>query len=219
MKRILISLLFVLLFTVVSCGGDDSSSVKSGLDESCTQTADCEVGLRCIDLVCVDDNGNTGDTGNSGNTGDTGDTGDSDATCTGSDKFCHSHDGLNWSDASSEILSYSYNDAIKYCQDLGGHLPTISELRTLIQNCSATETGGSCGVTDSCLSYSECRNDDCSGCNNDSSGKYSVFGDNGLFWSSSVLSDHAGNAWRVDFANGRVDYDGRYGGYDVRCVR
>ena len=75
--------------------------------------------------------------GGDDNSDDTGNTG---VTCTGSDKFCHSHDGLNWSDASND--SMNWYDAVEYCKDLGGRLPTISELRTLIQNCSATETGG-----------------------------------------------------------------------------
>jgi hypothetical protein len=76
MKRALISLMFVLLIVVGSCGGDDSSS-KGGVGESCTKTADCKDGLKCIDLVCVSDSGNTGNTGDTGDTGNTGDIGNS----------------------------------------------------------------------------------------------------------------------------------------------
>jgi uncharacterized protein (TIGR02145 family) len=131
--------------------------------------------------------------------------------------FPQPHAGLCWSKASSSTRNWG--DAKDYCKNLGGRLPTISELRTLIQNCPATETGGSCGVTDSCLSYSECRNDDCSGCSYDSSGKYSVFGDTGWFWSSSVRSGSTNYAWSVNFNNGRVHYGSRDDNGSVRCVR
>jgi hypothetical protein len=155
-----------------------------------------------------DDKGNTGNTGDSGNTG---------ATCTGSDKFCHSHDGLNWSDASSDYMTW--DEAITYCENLGGRLPTISELRTLIQNCQGTETGGECGVTDSCLSSEDCWNDPCYGCEYDESGKYSVFGDTYWFWSSSEQSDYAGYAWGVYFGLGSVSDGYKHHSVSVRCLR
>ena len=167
-------------------------------------------------VSCGGDDGNSGDTGDTGDTGNTGNTG---ATCTGSDKFCHSHDGLNWSDASSDYMIW--DDAVTYCENLGGRLPTISELRTLIQNCPATETGGGCGVTDECLSYDDCYNEpSCFGCELDASGKCSVFGDTDWFWSSSELSGYADNAWRVCLGSGYVSYNdkGDYL-YNVRCVK
>jgi hypothetical protein len=172
MNKVLISLMITMMFFVGSCGVDTG------------------------------DTGNTGDTVDTGNTGNTGNTGDSGATCTGSDKFCHSHDGLNWSDASSNKMTW--DEAITYCENLGGRLPTISELRTLIQNCPGTETGGECGVTDDCLSSDDCRTDPCDGCEYDDSGKYSVFGDIYYLWSSSEHSDDADFAWRVGFARGDV---------------
>jgi len=162
----------------------------------------------------------TGDTGNSGNTGNTqadvdSDTGD---TCPDSNKFCHSRDDLNWSDVSSD--SMYWDDAITYCVNLGGRLPTINELRTLIQNCPATESGGKCGVTDECLSYVDCYNDPCYGCEEDYSGKYSIFGDIYWMWSSSELSDIADGAWGVDFRDiGRVYGGNKDGNGNIRCVK
>ena len=166
MKKILISLMFVVLFVIISCGGDDSDSLNS---------------------------------------------------CPESNIFCHKHDGLNWSDISSRKKDGVY--ANTYCEDLGGHLPTINELRTLIQNCPATETGDECAVTDSCLSL-ECRNEPCGGCLYDGSEKYSVFGDTDWLWSSSIVDGYEDDAWGVDFYNGGISIADRNSGIGkyVRCV-
>ncbi len=129
--------------------------------------------------------------------------------------FPHRHAGLNWSDQAPE--GKSRIEAIRYCQSMGGRLPTISELRTLIQNCPATQTGGRCRVTDNCLSWS-CR-DACRGCPSDSSGKYSVFGDTGWFWSSSGRAGAVGGVWYVDFCDSRIDCSSRHGNGNVRCVQ
>ena len=117
----------------------------------------------------------------------------------------------------------TWDETVSYCNNLseGGssnwRLPNIDELRTLIQNCPATETGGECGVTDSCLSYSECWNNACYGCGSNSSSK---LGDtNTNLWSSSVLSDDSDYAWLVSFASGGVNVSSKSGTYSVRCVR
>jgi hypothetical protein len=114
----------------------------------------------------------------------------------------------------------TWHEAVTYCENLGGRLPTISELRALIQNCPATQTGGSCEVTDSCLSYYDCWDDQCFGCEEDPSGKYSVFGDTDWLWSSSEEQDSTGYAWQVFFFLGIVHFDIKTDeeAY-VRCVR
>ena len=64
-------------------------------------------------------------------------------------------DGNIWSARSLDSLEWE--DAVSYCKNLtelgysDWRLPTVNELRTLIQNCSYTETGGSCEITDECL--------------------------------------------------------------------
>lgn len=129
----------------------------------------------------------------------------------------------NWSAASTDTMNHS--NAISYCEDLsdGGYtwrLPTINELRTLIQNCSATQTGGTCGVTDTCLE-SSCKNDDCGGCSGSES--YSKFGDTGKFWSSSQSTGGIFSYWGVDFDIGSIEKGallvGDFSFARVRCVR
>lgn len=142
--------------------------------------------------------------------------------------FPNKHNGVCWSKKSPEKMNWS--NANKYCANLvedgssDWRLPTISELRTLMQNCSAIETGGSCGVTDSCLS-SSCRRKKikaCNGCSYDKSksGKYSVFGDVGSLWSSSVRSDFTGFVWYLSFSSGLVNGGNIFSSrHHVRCVR
>ena len=137
-----------------------------------------------------------------------------------------SSSGLTWSAKASSAMTLS--NARSYCESYsedglsGWHLPTISELRTLIQNCSGTVTGGSCGITDSCLSYNSCRNDACSGCSSDSTGKYSKFGETGTnsyFWSSSLIPESSKDlVWIVRFSSGFVGFDS-LANANVRCVR
>lgn len=135
---------------------------------------------------------------------------------------CTTIDGNKWSHISSN--EKNWDEAVSYCSNLtecgysDWHLPTISELRTLIQNCSATETGGSCGVTDSCLSYNDCWNAACSGCDYNYSGGHSKLGDTSWFWSSSTQSDDSGAAWGVLFSNGNVSSAASHMRH-VRCVR
>ncbi|MGI6393849.1 MAG: DUF1566 domain-containing protein [bacterium] len=130
---------------------------------------------------------------------------------------------LYWSLKASS--SKTWEEAVAYCDNLeeSGHsdwrLPTISELRTLIQNCPRTETGGECGVTDDCLEDSYW-SDACRGCDYASDGRYSKLGDTGGFWSASEPSDVTHYAWSVSFYDGLVgnSYKGNCGGH-VRCVR
>lgn len=138
-----------------------------------------------------------------------------------SSEKCTTIDGNMWSPKASGTMTWSkagyYCDNLTECGYADWHLPTISELRTLIKNCSATETGGSCGVTDGCLS-SDCGNNACSGCDYDGSGGHSKLGDTGWFWSSSLRSDSSYYAWHVGFDSGYVD-DGYIDDNYVRCVR
>ena len=140
--------------------------------------------------------------------------------------------GLAWSaKAPYEMLHY---DAFDYCENLsvgglgGWRLPTISELRTLIQNCRWTVTGGDCKITDDCLSetyceylYSQCNND-CNRYNGDVYVIYSKFGDEGNFLSSSKLAGSSDIVWGVNFDKAQIRAFGTDEVYDkgsFRCVQ
>lgn len=111
---------------------------------------------------------------------------------------------LQWSKIANSQMSWI--DAEKYCKKLnedgfrGWHLPTISELQTLIQNCSETEKG----------------------CKYDVSGKYNKLGDVGTFWAFENPSSYSKPV--IDFTRGSVsstfveDEEG-YSYNFVRCVR
>ena len=137
---------------------------------------------------------------------------------------------LVWS--SKALGTMTLSNAVSYCDNLteGGyidwHLPNISELRTLIQNCESTVTGGSCGVVDtgnsetSCLADGTCWNISCSSCGaNSIIGYYSKFGETGWFSSSSYTSDIANYSWRVNFDFGSVGDGSNTNESQVRCVR
>lgn len=147
-----------------------------------------------------------------------------------------SSSGLVWSaKASYEML---YKDAVDYCDNLveggfdGWHLPTISELRTLIQNCPDTMTGGECGVTDDCLSSKEecyvrgiCEPYICSDGYGGDDDRFSKLGDKDNFISYSKVEDYNWeDAWGVSFNDAHIIYcsaDEEFYDYtySVRCVK
>ncbi len=138
--------------------------------------------------------------------------------------------GAPCKDSSSNLIwstkayrSMNWQDAIDYCNKLSGggssnwHLPTISELRTLIQGCTATEPEGECAVTDACLSLSDCYAANCHSCYSSDCNK---LGEVTPFWSSSTLLEDSNYAWYVD--EGRIGHDLKdsiYGNKYFRCVR
>ena len=132
--------------------------------------------------------------------------------------------GLIWS--AKPPIGLNDSEAWQYCDRLNEsgyndwHLPTISELRTLIQNCPATQMPPSgsdaCGVTDTCLSG--CYNDACKGCP-DGGSKFGDYDD--TLWSSSYTGSN-GNYWSVNFYNGSVttlNNNVGFAKYQFRCVR
>nr|HPM47885.1 DUF1566 domain-containing protein [bacterium] len=136
--------------------------------------------------------------------------------CSSKDRFCHEYKGLNWSELS---FTQNWTEASSYCKQIKGRLPTISELRMLIKNNPATETGGDCGVTDDCLSEKECLSgyDDCRGGNWDDK-PHSYFGDRHDMWSSSEESDDKSLVWYVNFYGATIYTSVKTNELNFRCV-
>ncbi len=136
--------------------------------------------------------------------------------CSGN--FPNEHDSICWSDKAANTMTWE--EAITYCTDLGGRLPTIDELRTIIINCPGSMTGGACQVSDpDHLASSDWSADSCY-CDG-SAESYSALGDgkNTYLWSSSSRADNTTYAWHVNFYNGRVFHPNKTLPNYVRCVR
>jgi hypothetical protein len=127
--------------------------------------------------------------------------------------------------------TYTWAAAQTYCTGLswggytGWRLPDINELRSLIQGCAGTETGGSCDVTDGCLDLS-CQNAACEGCSSlngpASGGAYwppELSGAIAPYWSSSAVADAGGLAWIVGFDTGGVGCPDTFIPGFARCIR
>lgn len=191
-KSILTLVLTIFLgFGFISCGDSDSSQ-NAGDQDNAVQ-AD-------TDAASMADTANNPDT---------------DVPCTSSGNWTK-NGSLEWSDLSKTAMIYSA--AKTYCENLCGRMPTISELRTLVQNCPASETGGACGVTDTCPS---CYTDEgCKSCDGDSTGKYSKLGDANIWLLSATMTSTAGDyVWHLSFQNGGIGGSTLDNGANVRCVR
>ncbi len=136
---------------------------------------------------------------------------------------------LQWSNRSSYEMKW--DDAVNYCRNLNeiGHsdwrLPNIDELRTIVKNCSKTQTGGLCKVSErnSCLSYNCAEPKNSCSCEDRKSnnGFFNQLGDdeNVKLWSSSVLSDTPALAWYIYFAKAKINNINKVASHYVRCVR
>jgi hypothetical protein len=152
--------------------------------------------------------------------------------CSGANTFpCKdTENGLIW--AQKETATMNWESAKYTCENdyntanyggfgAGWRLPTISELRTLIKNCTDTESDGDCKVRDDsvvCLTESDdCWEENCYSC---SDGEHSKFGDNTWFWSSSsVTGGDDSKAWGVGFNGAEVDASSKTGSHNFRCVK
>ena len=136
---------------------------------------------------------------------------------------------LQWSEKAPTTLVQL--QAREYCKELreGGYkdwrLPTINDLRTLIQNHPGTVMGGTCKIYHNGTSMNRDWTNDCAGRRGNN---FSKLGDNETFWSSSMDYIYDDNAWFVSFSSGEIysgyrgnDNYGKYYGIHnhVRCVR
>jgi hypothetical protein len=127
--------------------------------------------------------------------------------------FYDSASGLLWEVTPSNGSS-DWAPAIDKCAALTlcGHddwrLPTISELRTLVRGCASTQTGGSCSISDACLTRScDVNCETCDGIQGPSDGNFwppELMGNSGYAWSSSTVSDDTKSAWIAYFLFGWI---------------
>jgi hypothetical protein len=133
------------------------------------------------------------------------------------------NNGSIYTDISTNLMwtgpsKMTWQSAVSYCNNLktGGYtdwsLPTISQLRTLIINCPATQTNSSCAVTDECLSKENCHTSICNGCSNTYNPnsynnppdrkrhyEFNKLSDTGTFFSSSEYEGNGTDVWGVCF--------------------
>ncbi|MFH1436120.1 MAG: DUF1566 domain-containing protein [Pseudomonadota bacterium] len=223
---------------------DGNEGVHPGADPDCTGLVD----MDCDGLDDPDEDGD-GHITVACSGGDDCDDEDPDSflgECEGVSECCDGCRQMNgcWRDPTTGYLwqdppmtdGLAWDAAISYCAglSLAGHdewkLPTISELRTLIRGCAATEDGGPCGATDACLE-SACSHD-CDECEDGGGpGARGCYWDKALegycgpawwYWSSSTYETEGtfipGFAWIVDFGNAEVLGGGKDGDMPVRCV-
>lgn len=131
-----------------------------------------------------------------------------------------------WSDSAPDPMTW--DEAIKYCNELENkghddwHLPTISELRMRITDCPATESDGSCPVSeiDNHLTWDDLKEEfGCDGCNDGKNHSPYYSKDTGWYWSSSARSEDSIVAFRVNFDTGAVGNYNKDHKFNVRCIR
>ncbi len=118
--------------------------------------------------------------------------------------------------------------ARKYCADLtvdGGRwrLPTVGELRSLVRGCPSAELKSDCKVEDGGCLKRDCK-ESCARCPSRTGAGEAywpteLLGNNGRYWSSSVVEDVAGKAWVLDFKSAGLKSDSGDDPHAVRCVR
>jgi len=125
--------------------------------------------------------------------------------------------GLTWQ-KTPDAEFWFWDDAKNHCYSLNRagyedwRLPTVSELRSLIRGCAATETGGSCGATDDCLDAG-CRDSSCDGCN-DLEGP----GEDGCYWPD-WLAGVCHAYWSISSVAGTTSYKWAVGFDDADVIR
>jgi len=122
----------------------------------------------------------------------------------------------------------NWESAKKYCENmtLAGYedwrLPSLSEIRTLIRGCPATEIGSQCRAMDSCPSWDNCRTEVCEGCKDKSSACYwpkQIEGRCNWYYTSTPDSTKKGDAWNLDFQRALIGTTYTWRKNYVRCVR
>ena len=99
----------------------------------------------------------------------------------------------------------------------GWRLPTINELRMLVQNCNKTVSlpEGVCQVSDDCIQTS-CKTE--SDCKCSSGADYSKLGDTDSLWSGTKVESNMSAAWYINFSSAYIDSTNTSEKKSARCV-
>jgi len=108
----------------------------------------------------------------------------------------------------SEKGMVTWSEAKKICSNLGGRLPTISELKRVVTDCGGEVTNDTGAIWDK---------------NANNSSYQSCYQQKGFtsyhYWSSTTSASGTSYAWGVYFYNGYTDYYYKSNNDRVRCVR
>ena len=228
----------------LSCD-DGGEGGPSGPGEPCITTDDCLPDLLCILEVCTAEEPECPETGNCAGLecGPDPVCGVLCGVCAG-DEICTDSECVEvkpgpWLDPTTQLywenpasgVALTLEGAIQYCEDLeldhgGWHLPTIDELRSLVEGCPATDKMGDCNVSESdCLGVA-CKNAACDDCDLKAGwGDVATYWSDTLagecckYWSSTLVAQPANDAWFVNFNTGQVFYQVVGVELRVRCVK
>jgi hypothetical protein len=230
----------------VAADGDVDGEAPEDVASDGDAAADANPDASDVDA----DGSGDGDVEADGTDADADDTADADTDADADDAEVEADAGPcpdGWLDPTTNLCwqipaggSRTLDEATAYCADRAAadvkpwRLPTISELRTLVRGCPPTATGGSCQVTDDCLSssMSTCYTCDvyCTNMGGPSAGCYwpadlgAVSGSPcGWFWTNSVPTELATVRWGLGFNNAAIypvstDCDGGTGACNTMCV-
>jgi hypothetical protein len=218
MKQLLMVFVLTLIAPSLALGQSDPKLSKKG--ESCTRSADCEGELRCVRNMCVAPTKVTQQIAEKK---------PADWSNFKFETYTDYSTKLTWQ-ATPLPKQVTWQEAKDFCEATtsGGHtdwrLPTISELRTLMDGCPYTATNGACKVTDSCTNTSCWNQQICMKCDIERRwGKCKWTKKMGkpcsLTWSSKIIGNYQKQAWAVDFSVGNIRGWKRTGTTHVRCVR
>ena len=102
------------------------------------------------------------------------------------------------------ICEANWRSAKRICSVVGGMLPNINELTSVVDDCGGEVNDYTNNENDS--AYQTCY-------------KQKGFSSSDYYWSSSVYASNTKVAWFVGFLNGRMDYGSKINEFYVRCVR
>ena len=195
--------------TASESGDEDKTDTAPEDDDSGKTDTDPELNdEENTDATSENDDTDSADPTEEPTDADTSDsTDDSDNSTDDSDPETGLTDLADWSASSPDKTDW--NGAYNYCSAMteDGHnwrLPTISELRQLVQNCAGTEYNGACGVKDGHLKESDYTYNECAKCTNRYDGGYSKLGDKDYLWSASELDGDPSKVWVINFKSANI---------------